>query len=94
MNGIETFLLYVMAPTVLLLSLVEAVVLARRGGYDWKGMGVSHFDFVLRIAVQLALPFSIAAPLVWLTEQHRVATLGLTSIGEVLLLFIGVEFFY
>lgn len=94
MNGIEKFLLFVMAPTVLVLSLVEAVVLARRGGYDWKGMGVSYFDFVLRIAVQIALPFSIAAPLIWWAESHRVATLGLGTLGEVLLLFIGVEFFY
>jgi sterol desaturase/sphingolipid hydroxylase (fatty acid hydroxylase superfamily) len=70
------------------------VVLARRGGYDWRGMGVSYFDFVLRIAVALLVPFTIAAPLVWLAERHRLGTIALDGWAAALGLFIGLEFCY
>ena len=94
MNGLERFLLYVVAPSVLALSLLEALVLSRRGGYDWRGFGVSLFDFVLRIVVTLFVPFTIAAPLIDWVWAHRLATLKVDSVGSALLLFLSLEFCY
>jgi sterol desaturase/sphingolipid hydroxylase (fatty acid hydroxylase superfamily) len=94
MSPIEKFLLFVAAPTVLVLALVEAAVLTLRGHYDWRAFGVSFFDFVLRIAVTLFLPLTIAAPLIrWVTE-HRLTTLQLDSWTNALLLFFLLEFCY
>lgn len=94
MSPLERFLLFVAAPTVLLLSLVEAIVLSRRGGYDWRSMGVSYFDYVLRIAVTVLLPWSLATPVIQWVQQHRLTHLQvdgwLTGIG----LFFGIEFCY
>ena len=92
MNPIERFLLFVAAPTVLALAVIEALVLWRRQGYDWRAFGVSIFDFVGRIAVSLLLPLSIATPLVQWAWQHRVATVALDSWQMVAVLFIGQEF--
>lgn len=61
MSSLEKFLLFVAAPTVLALSLIEAGVLARRQRYDWRALGVSVFDLVVRIAVSIVLPLSVAA---------------------------------
>jgi sterol desaturase/sphingolipid hydroxylase (fatty acid hydroxylase superfamily) len=94
MSGIEKFLLFFAAPTVLLLSVAEGLVLSRRGGYDWRAFGVSMFDYGLRIAVILLLPFTIAQPLVTWVQEHRLATLSLDTASEALLLFITLEFFY
>lgn len=94
MNGIEKFLLFGVAPAVVLLSVVEGVVLSRRGGYDWAQFGVSLFDFVLRIGVTLAVPFTIAAPLVDWVWQHRLATIAVDSVASALLLFVSLEFCY
>ena len=92
MTPIEKFLLFVAAPTVLALALIEAVVLSRRAAYDWRAFGVSAFDLVARIAVGIVLPLSIAAPLVRWAVQHRVAVIPLDGVAAVLLLFIGQEF--
>ena len=99
MNGIEKFLLFVVAPTVLGCAVIEAAVLSMRqgwgrGGYDWRGFGVSLFDFVLRIAVTILVPFTIAAPLVGLVQEHRLATLVVDGWAPALGLFIGLEFCY
>lgn len=94
MNPIERFLLFVAAPAVVILSLVEACVLARRGGYDWRGMGVSFFDFVLRIAVTLWLPLSIATPLIVWVRQNQLSPIALDGWAAGIGLFLGVEFFY
>ncbi|RCW69178.1 sterol desaturase family protein [Pseudorhodoferax soli] len=94
MNTIEKILLFGAAPVVLLLSLLEAVVLSRRGGYDWHAYGVSLFDFVGRIAITVFVPLTIAAPLVRWVEQHRLATIPVESVGAGLLLFLLLEFFY
>ena len=40
MTPIEKFLLFVAAPAVLVFALVEALVLSRRSGYDWRAFGV------------------------------------------------------
>lgn len=94
MTGLERFLLFVVAPGVLLLSLLEAMVLSRRGGYDWRGFGVSLFDFVLRIVVTLFLPFTLARPLVDWVWAHRLGTIAVDGVGPALLLFVLLEFCY
>lgn len=91
---IEQFLLYYAAPTVVFLSLLEAVVLSLRSQYDWRAFGVSIFDYVLRIVVTVLLPAGIVAPLVPWIEQHRLATLTVDGWGTALLLFFLLEFFY
>lgn len=91
---IEQFLLYYAAPTVVFLSLMEAVVLSLRSQYDWRAFGVSMFDYVLRIVVTVLLPAGIVAPLVPWIEQHQLATLTVDGWGSGLLLFFLLEFFY
>jgi sterol desaturase/sphingolipid hydroxylase (fatty acid hydroxylase superfamily) len=92
---IEKFLLYFVAPTIVLLSLLEGVVLQwRRGHYDWRGMGVSYFDFVLRIVMTRLVPLTIAAPLVGWVHRNRLGDIALNDWGSMLLLFVGMEFFY
>ena len=94
MTPIESFLLFVAAPTVFLCSLLEAVVLSRRSNnYDWRAFGVSIFDFVLRIAVTILVPFTIAAPLVQWVIQHRLTTQQVDTWQAFALLFITLEFF-
>jgi sterol desaturase/sphingolipid hydroxylase (fatty acid hydroxylase superfamily) len=94
MSPIEKFLLFVAAPTVLLLALAEAVVLTLRGHYDWRAFGVSFFDYLLRIVVVIFVPLTIAAPLISWVEKHRLTTLALDGWGNALLLFIVLEFCY
>ena len=94
MTPIEQFLLFIAAPAVLVFALIEGVVLSRRRRYDWRAFGVSSFDLVLRIAVGLLLPLSIATPLVVWAIQHRLTTIALDGWAAVLALFIGQEFCY
>ena len=95
MTAIEKFLLFFVAPTVLALAVLEAVVLSFKGaGYDWRAFGVSMFDYVLRIAVTVLLPFSIIQPLVPWVTAHRLMHVEVNSLASVLLLFILLEFFY
>ena len=94
MSPIEKFLLFVAAPTVLVLSLIEGIVLSRLQHYDWRAFGVSIFDYVLRITVSLFVPLTLAAPLIGWTIEHRLTRIELDSVGSVLLLFVALEFFY
>ena len=94
MTGIEQFLLFVMAPTVLGLSILEGLVLSRRGDYDWRAFGVSLFDFLLRIVMTVAVPFTIAKPLVDWVTAHRLGTIVVDGLLPALGLFIALEFFY
>lgn len=91
---IERFLLFVAAPTVLALSLLEGLVLSRRAAYDWRAFGVSLFDYLLRVFIIVVLPLSIAEPLVRWCVENRLAHLEVDSLGNILLLFIGLEFCY
>src|SRR5690242_19040281 len=72
LNGLDKFLLFVALPTVVVASLLEAIVLARRRSYDWRATSVSLFDLFARVAMQILLPFSIAAPLIALAYRHRI----------------------
>jgi sterol desaturase/sphingolipid hydroxylase (fatty acid hydroxylase superfamily) len=94
MSPIEKFLLFVAAPATLTFALIEAAVLSRRHAYDWRAFGVSFFDFVLRIAVTIFLPLTIAAPLVAWVTQHRLTTLPVDGWASALLLFFALEFCY
>jgi sterol desaturase/sphingolipid hydroxylase (fatty acid hydroxylase superfamily) len=94
MDSIDRFLLFVAAPAVLVVSLVEAAVLARREHYDWRALSVSVFDLLLRIAVGIFLPLSIAAPVLAWAVQHRAATIALDGWQAIGLLFIGQELCY
>lgn len=93
-TGFERFLLTVVAPSVLALALLEALVLTARGGYDWRGFGVSLFDYLLRIGVTLLVPFTLAKPLVDGVWAHRLTTIAVDGIAPALLLFLGLEFCY
>ena len=94
MNSLDKFLLFVALPTVIVASLVEALVLARRGGYDWRATGVSLLDLLTRVGMQIFLPLSIAAPFIALAYQNRVGVIALDGWLAVAALFIGQEFCY
>ncbi len=94
MFGIDRFLLLVALPIVVTASLIEALWLARRGGYDWRATGVSLLDLVLRIAMQIFLPLSIASPLMLLAYEQRLTTIALDTAPALFALFIGQEFCY
>ena len=94
MNPLETFLLYVAAPAVIVLALIEALVLSRTDQYDWRAFGVSALDLVLRVTLSVVLPVSIATPFVRLAFEHRLATVAIDNWIAVLLLFVGQEFCY
>jgi len=94
MDPIEKFLLFAALPTVLLASLLEAVVLSARQHYDWKALGISVCDLFLRTAIAILLPLSIATPLVNYVWAHRLTTVALNNWQAFLVLFIGQEFCY
>ncbi|WP_394780204.1 sterol desaturase family protein [Undibacterium sp.] len=94
MGSIEKFLLLVALPVVLMSSLIEAVVLSRTSGYDWKALGVSVCDLALRTMLSIFLPLSIATPLVNYVWDHRLMTVALQGWVAFTVLFIGQEFCY
>jgi sterol desaturase/sphingolipid hydroxylase (fatty acid hydroxylase superfamily) len=94
LNGLDKFLLFVALPAVVLASLAEAIVLARLRSYDWRASAVSLFDLFARVAVQIFLPLSIAAPLIALAYRHRIGEIALDGAGALVALFIGQEFCY
>ena len=94
MDAIDRLLLFIVTPAVFALSLLEAVVLARRQRYDWRAFGASAFNLVARIAVAIVVPLSIATPFIVWAVTHRVSTLTLDGPLALLGLFIGQEFCY
>jgi sterol desaturase/sphingolipid hydroxylase (fatty acid hydroxylase superfamily) len=94
MNALDKFLLFVALPVVVVASLTEALVLSRRSAYDWRATGVSLLDLVMRVAIQIFLPLSIATPFIVFALHHRIATIALDGWGALLALFIGQEFCY
>ena len=91
---IGKFLLVVVLPSLILLSLIEAVVLSRTKGYDWKALGVSLTNLVALHVVAVVVPFSIAAPLIAWAWTHRITTVAMDSWQAIALLFVGQEFCY
>ena len=94
LNGLDKFLLFVALPTVVVASLVEALVLARVRSYDWRATAVSLFDLFARVAVQIFLPLSIATPLIVLAYRHRIGDIALDGWAAYAALFLGQEFCY
>ena len=94
MNGLDRFLLLVALPTVVVASLVEAIVLARLRSYDWRASAVSLVDLFARIGGQIFLPLSIATPLIALAYRHRIDTIALDGWTAFLALFLGQELCY
>ncbi len=94
MDALDSFLLFTALPLVVALSLIEALVLARRGGYDWRGAGVSLLDLVVRVGVQLFVRLSIATPLIVLAERYRLGHIPLSDGWALLALFLGQELCY
>ncbi len=94
MNQIDKFLLYVISPGVVICALLEALVLSHRGRYDWRAFGVSTLDFVVRIALNILIPFSLAGPFIVWAVRHRITHLELDGWLAFLSLFLGQEFFY
>jgi sterol desaturase/sphingolipid hydroxylase (fatty acid hydroxylase superfamily) len=78
---------------VLLCATLEGLVLARRRGYDWRAYFATLGDVVGRRAIE-ALGLSLAAPLIALAHQHRIATLPLDGASAFVLLFVGQEACY
>lgn len=87
--------LFYALPLVLVASLVEAAVLARRfhRDYDLKASGVSLLDLVGRQLLNL-LPLSLAGPVFALAWTHRLTTIELGSTWSFVLLFLSQEFCY
>lgn len=83
-------------PVVVLASLIEAIVLSRRGGgerYDWRAAGVSLFDAIVRQLIRL-IPLPFLAVMFDYVYSHRIATIELDAIWAFVLLFFGQEFCY
>lgn len=85
----------VVLPAVVVAGIIEGVwqSRARLARYDWKAWGCSLADLAGRRLLAFT-PFTVAAPWLGWLWQHRIATQSLDNIGSVLLLFIGLEFFY
>jgi sterol desaturase/sphingolipid hydroxylase (fatty acid hydroxylase superfamily) len=93
LDELKQIQLYV-APVVLLAAIVEGVILMRSPrGFDWKSWGCSLADLLGRQVLNF-FPLMLAAPVFVLAYRHRLFTLAPDSVVNILLLFIGLEFFY
>jgi sterol desaturase/sphingolipid hydroxylase (fatty acid hydroxylase superfamily) len=91
------FILLWSTPVVIVFAAIEAAALLiiRRGGYDWRAALCSLADLLVRqYVVYVYLAFG---PIDWLTRfawAHRVSTVPLGSAASIAALFIGQEFAY
>ncbi|SKA34165.1 Sterol desaturase/sphingolipid hydroxylase, fatty acid hydroxylase superfamily [Enhydrobacter aerosaccus] len=85
----------ILLPVVLGAALIEGLWLSRTrpAGYDWKAWGTSVADLAVRRLLAL-LPYGLAMPVFAWAYEHRLFTFHIDNVGSVLLLFIGLEFFY
>jgi sterol desaturase/sphingolipid hydroxylase (fatty acid hydroxylase superfamily) len=88
-------LYFVILPVVIGLGIVEGVWQSRTRAvaYDWKAWGCSLADAIGR-RVLAFIPYTLAAPWLGWVWDHRLTTQSLDNVGSVLLLFLGLEFFY
>ena len=93
--GELSFLYLTLLPLVLVAALAEGLWLSRTRAerYDWKSWACSLADLAGR-RLPGFIPYALAAPWLDWMWQHRLFTQSLDSVGSVLLLFIGLEFFY
>lgn len=94
MTALEKFLVFLALPGVLGLSLIEGWVLSRHSHFDWKALGVSVCDMLLRALLTTLAPLSFAAPLVELAWQHRLISIDLGAPVSWIALYVGIEFCY
>ncbi len=94
MNSLDQILLFIALPSVVLASLIEAVVLSRKQGYDWRAMGISLLDLAVRIGTRVFVPLGIAAPVMLLIAPYQMASIPMDNGWTIFALFIGQEFCY
>jgi sterol desaturase/sphingolipid hydroxylase (fatty acid hydroxylase superfamily) len=87
-------LIFVVVPATVFASLIEAWLLSRREEFDWGALGISLLNFLVRNAVNIAIPLSLASPFFKLAWEHRLTTIGIHSWQAVALLFLGEELCY
>lgn len=94
MDQLATLYLAIL-PVVIGAALVEGLVLSKRRAerYDWKSWACSLADLGGRRLLAL-IPYTFAAPWLDWVWEHRLFTQSLGNVGSVLLLFLGLEFFY
>jgi sterol desaturase/sphingolipid hydroxylase (fatty acid hydroxylase superfamily) len=88
------FLLMISVPAIILASLIEAFLLSRREKVDWRELGLSLLNFIVRNVALIALPLSVATPIFELAWRFRLTTIAVDNWLAVALLFFGQEFFY
>jgi sterol desaturase/sphingolipid hydroxylase (fatty acid hydroxylase superfamily) len=88
-------LYFVILPVVIGAGIVEALWLQRTRAepYDWKAWGCSLADLAGR-RILAFVPYTLAAPWLDWMWQHRLFTQSLADGWSILLLFVGLEFFY
>ncbi|MCU0897439.1 MAG: sterol desaturase family protein [Burkholderiales bacterium] len=74
-------------------ALEGAVLMRRRGRYDWRAFGVSAADLVGR-QLLLLVPIGLATPFLLAAWQHRAFTVPLDTWWGLALLVLGQEFCY
>src|SRR5262245_17797856 len=94
MSPFEKLLLLFVLPTVLISSVIEAVVLSRRQQYDWRAMGASLFNLFGRTLVNIFVPLSLATPIFAIAWEHRLTTMPLDTWQALIVLFFSLEFCY
>ena len=93
MDELKGIYLYVF-PLVMIAAVTEGIVLSRsKHGFNWKSWACSLADQIGRQALAY-FPIMLAAPVFALAYQHRLFTLAPDGVANVLILFIGLEFFY
>jgi sterol desaturase/sphingolipid hydroxylase (fatty acid hydroxylase superfamily) len=88
-------LYFIILPLVMGAALVEGLWLSRTRAeaYDWKAWACSLADLAGRRLLAL-VPYALAAPWLGWVWERRLFTQSLDNVWSVLLLFIGLEFFY
>lgn len=94
MTPLDQFLLFGIAPAIVLAALAEGVWLSRVRSYDWGATALSVLDLVVRLMVNLFVPFALSSPVTAWAREHRLTDLTLDGWQAFVVLFIGLEFFY
>ncbi len=87
-------ILLVALPVVVLAATVEALVLTRRGDYDWRGYLLSLGDLAGRQFLRYGVPLTLGSPIIAWASQHALFHIPLDGAWGFLALFLGQEFCY
>lgn len=93
-KSLDLLLLKYATPAIIGLSLIEGWALSRRRVFDWRSLGVSVLDQVLRLALNVFVAWSLFKPLIEWSHAHRFFDLEVDSWTMVGMLFIAQEFCY